>query len=311
MATKKTTKTSQFETEKNEEVRKTAAGYTVEAALKAVSSAQATIGKTLANVGEQLQTQIQELDTVKKAVELEKEELARIHGVEKIAKDIEDMEAEYVLRRQTAEDGFRSFSGDLANRQADARRTNDQALADLQSKYSRDIEQQKYQFEQQKKTQLDLFNEEVRQLRASERDHTEVLHKTWAAREEELAKHETEYATLQKQVAEFPAQLAAGIAKAEAIVGNSVKRDYTHQFELLKKDADTSQAMASSTISSLKQQLGQAETVIAQLQAKLTDAEKKVESIANKALDAASGRQALAEIQAANQSSNGASSRKA
>jgi predicted nucleic acid-binding Zn-ribbon protein len=145
----------------------------------------------------------------------------------------------------------------------------------------------------------------MRVIRNQERDRSEALSKSWAARDEELKKNEALFADLQKQVAEFPAKLKTETEKAASIAGNSVKRDYEHQFELLKKDSEVAAKMSANTIESLQTTIANQNSVITTLQAKLTDAEKKVETIATKALDAASGRQTLAELQSL-RSDNGA-----
>lgn len=300
MSSKKNTKTGQFEKQQNESIVSKAAGITVDSALKTLSTAQATIGKTLAGVGEQIQSQLQELETVSKAVELKKDELEQIHGVEAIAKSIEEMEADFQSRREQTHQGYQQYINDLNVSKDSAQKEHERFTTDLNVTRQRDHSNWLYSFEQEKKTARNTLDEEFRVLRLQERDRKETQERNWAAREEELKKHETEYASLQKQVNDFPVTLKTEVDKAVAIATNSVKRDFTHQFELLKKDSETAARVSENTVATLKQQLEASNTTIAQLQQRLIESEKKVESIANKALDSASGRQALADLQSLN-----------
>lgn len=311
MSSKKNTKTGQFQKQQDEGTLTRASGITVDSALKTLSSAQAAIGKTLAGVGEQVQSQLQELDTVTKAVQLKKDELAQIHGVEVVAKSIEEMEQEFVSRRELATTNFRAFQVEQEVARTDANRNFSQFLAQQKANQDQANAEWTYNFTQEQKKARDAFAEEMRVLRAQERDRSEIQAKNWAAREEELKKNEALFAELQQKVAAFPAILEDAKAKAASIAGNSVKHDFEHRLALLQKDTEVAQKMAENTINSLNKQLDNSNAAIAVLQTKLTDAEKKVETIATKALEAASGRQALAELQGFRSDNGTQSTRKA
>ncbi len=312
MTAKKTnTKSAQIENEKNQATQKKASGITVDSALNTLSTAQAAISKTLANVGEQIQSQLQELSTVQKAVELEKQELTNLHDIHFLTKSTEDIEALCEVRKEDAKNSFKAFEAELNDRRAEIQRNHAQFTATSVAEQSRSRSEYEYQFEQSKKVSTDRLNEEFRVLRAQERDRKEGLEKVWTAREEELKKNETLFSDLQKQVAEFPQTLKAEVEKATAIVGSSVKRDYTHQIEMFKKDAEVAQRMAQSTIETLNSRIANDQKIIEALTIRLTAADQRVENIATKAMDAASGRQALAEMASfAGGNNNGAPGRK-
>jgi colicin import membrane protein len=310
MTAKKNTKTGQFEKIQNEEILNVVSGLTVESSLKTLSATQAAIGKTLAGVGEQLQAQLGTLETVTKAVELKKQELETIHGVEVLAKNMEELEEDYKNRSIVLQNLHQEFINTLEATKANYSREHSQIIAKQKSDREHAEADFQYQFAISKRSAQDSFQDELRNLQKAERDRRENLEKQWSAREEEIKRYETEYANMQKQVIDFPNVLKGEVDKQVAIAANSVKRDYVHQIELLKKDAEVAQRMSENTISTLRGQLEAANSVISDLQIRLGESDKKVESIANKALDAASGRQALAELSSLGRENGAISSRK-
>lgn len=310
MSSKKSTKTAQFTKEKDESIRKVASELTAESALASIAEVQASLGKTLASVGEKLQAKLQELANVNRAVELEKEELSRIHDVGIIAQSIEEAQAVFEARK--AELGKLSAAAllDYDEKVAEARRKYDLERDEIEQHRKRDVEQYSYDLGQEQKKRRESFDEEIRLLRNAERDRSEVLAKDWAVREGILGKAESEIVELRIKVNEFPAVLKGEVDKQVGIVGNTVKRDYEHRISLLQKDAEAEKKVADMTNRSLQEQVSKLSTELASAYARLTAADEKVAKIAEKALESASGQRALSEIQSFTQRENGATSRK-
>lgn len=296
------TKVEQFTKQQNEQVRAKAAEVTVDSALKSVSEAQAQIGKTLASVGEKLQNELQQLDTLRKAVALEKEELAAVHGKEALLNSIEELQAQYDAKRVELEEKHSSILKQYEDKQDEIARQNEQEAAVEALNRSKS-----------KLTAEAALEQEIHAAKVAERNRKEELEKSWALREETLKKSETEFADYKKQVEEFPAKLKAEVGKEVNIAVAREKRDYEHTIALLRKDAETAKQMADMQIATLKGQLDSALAQLQQANARIAESDSKVAKIAEKALESASGQRTLSELQQFQGASrdNGAAPRKA
>lgn len=295
------TKSDVANKEKNEATLKTAANLTIDAAAKKVTEAQLSIGKTLSDVTSKLQEQLQELTTVSQAVELKKAELSNIYGTEQVLKNIDELKADFENQKATIDLSFAAYEQESAAKQAS-----------LELERNKDQEQFDYEMEQSRRSERLAHEENLRVAAAAERDRKEQIERGFKERDENLKKAENELVVLRTQVQGFPAEIDAAVKKAEAIVGNTIKREYEHKLSLLQKDFDTSQLVANNTIKSLNDRLVSQDNVIGQLQVRLGDADRRVTEIATKALEAASSTKSLADVQNLIQTqNNGTSARKA
>lgn len=295
------TKSDVANKEKNETTLKTAANLTIDAAAKKVTEAQLSIGKTLSDVTSKLQENLQELNTVSQAVELRKAELSAIYGAEQVLKNIDELKADFENQKTTIDLAFAAYEQESAAKQAS-----------LELERNKEQEQFDYDLQQARRTEQLDHEEKNRLAAAQERDRREQIERGFKEREEGLKKAENELIVLRTQVQGFPAEIDAAVKKAEAITGNSIKREYEHKLSLLQKDFETSQLVANNTIKSLNDRLAAQDNVIGQLQVRLSDADKRVTDIATKALEAASSTKSLADVQNLIQTqNNGTSARKA
>lgn len=301
MASKKTKNEIQSET-KNEAVKTRVAGITVETALKSVSAAQAAIGRTLADVGEQVQKELQTLEDVRKSKELLTQELEDLHGKDALLKNTEELQVAFETKKLELDESFKIFQRDLADKQ-------DAASRQLASKE----EENQFNATKAKLAADALLESEIHAARVSERDRKEALEKTWALREESIKKNETEFADLKTQVNAFPALLKAETEKAASIAGNSVKGQYEHTLALTRKDAEAARQIADMQIKTLNDQVTKLSLQLTEAYNKLDAANTKVSEIATKALESASGQRTLAEIQSfsSKENNNGSTPRKA
>lgn len=293
MSSKKKTvaKAETFSKEKSQQTLKAASGITIETAAKKVTEAQLSIGKTLSDVTNQLQTQLQELDTVTQAVQLKQGELETIYSKEQVLKSLDELNVEFEQHKQNIEDQKLALDRERQQEEADFN----------------------FNLEQTRKNEQTQYEEQRRLVKNQHRDEDELRNKAFLAREEELKKHENELIDLRKKVEGFPAELDAAVKKDVAIATNSVKREYEHQLQLLKKDYETAQTVNNNTVAGLNARLAANDKVITELTAQLTAAQSKVAEIAKEALTSASSTKTLSEFQnmLATQGPNGQSARKA
>lgn len=300
------TKSGQFVKKNNAEALAKAQTFTKESVLNSVAKIRSTLDGQVAEIGDLVQEKLTELETVSAAVDAQKSEAERIHGVEAIARNIDEaniafQEKAAELARQTAE-MQRNYAAQLEA----ARSTNAQAVQNLENERIRNQATWSYTFEQTKKAANDQLNEEIRVSKQVEKVRTEDLNRGWALREQELQARETEIVDLRQKAASFPAELDKAVNAAEGKARGMTEREKNHEIALLNNTHQAARTVDQNTITNLTAKLAEKDKLISDLSTQLVAANTKVETIATKALESAATRQQLADTQMMNQSTNGA-----
>lgn len=301
------TKSGQFTKEKNEDIRKQVSGISSEKALQSIATAQSAVGKTFAGLAEEVQTQLQELERIKLATNLEREEQERIHGAAAIAQSIEEAQAAFDAKK--AELARKELEENIAreDRRAAAERSLTAEIQSKQDQQSKLNEQWNFTFEQRKRNETTQYEESQRKVLLEESLRKEALARDWAAREEALKARETELAQLQAKVSGFPEELKKAVDAAVAVATSSLARDHKHAIETLQTQQNAERSVLNGKLESFNNQLNGLSKSNDDLNTQLSEANKKVQEIATKALESASGRQSIADFQSLSASSgNGA-----
>jgi hypothetical protein len=282
---------------KNAAVLTSVAEVTVEKAVTAVTAAGLSVQKSLAEVSAELQAKLLELAGLDDAISIREAELEDLHGKEVVAAALDQLLVKYETQkadlnkqitelRAAWEQEQRAHTQSVAERDADT------------TKYQQRAEDAyQYTTSQRHKAAEDAWTEEQRRKHIAEEERAAQLMKSWTDREAVLKTRENELVELKAKVDAFPVELKKAEDRTAAIVGNTMKKDHQHELELLKRDAASDKAMLTAQVATAQAQAAQAQVTIADLQAKLADAYAKNSEIATKALEAASGRQALLEVQ--------------
>lgn len=281
----------------NEAVKARVGEVTVESAIRSVGATSASVGKLLAGAIEKVQTELQVLEDVKKVVALTQQDLENLHGKDALLRSIEELQVTHDTLTAELEAARQNAQLEFEAEQTAVARQNEESVAVYAHQLNKD-----------KLAAQAKLEAEIHAATTAERDRKEGLEKIWVAREELLRKSEKELADLRIAVESFPAQLKAETEKAASIAGNSVKRDFSHQLEMLQKDNAAAQVLSNLRVQTLTEQNTQLATQLAAANARVEAANAKVAEIATKALDSASGQRTLTEMQnfATKDSANGA-----
>lgn len=294
---------------KETEVRKSVEGISVDKTIADISKVSLDISRALSAVSEQLVGKVQELETVSQAIEFEKSRLEELHGKDVVASGIQALLYDYDGKCVDLTEKIAAEKAAWAKEQANHALAVKERDAELAKARERERIDYEYTTSQKRKEEDNRFAEILRASERASKEKQEALEKNWALREEELAKRENELTDLRQKVNDFPAQLKAEVGREVAIVSNTLKKDFQHEKEMLKKDADAALALMTQEVKSLRTANTDQVATIAALQRELADAKSQVAAIANKALDSASGAFALDKLQsfAKNTENNGRS----
>jgi hypothetical protein len=272
---------------------------TVDDAVKSLTAVGLDIQRTLAGVTSELTAKVTELSTLQEAIEFEKEELERLHGVDVVASSIDDMLAAHTAKEAELEAEAEQKLQDIGRMYAAKQLALKEELEAAQKARAREEDQYLYEVKQTHQKLEDQFSELMRNKQRQAKDTEEALNKNWTAREEALKARETEFKSLSEQVAGFEAKLKSEVDKAVAIATNGLKMTLTHQFALEKKDLEVKNQLVVQETTATKLENTRLLSQVQELQHKLDASTKSVQSIAEKALETSGSNMAFNQVNAA------------
>jgi len=253
------------------EVVKAASDLSLDKVTQKISGTQVEIQRALTTVSAKLAEQLQDLGNVEAAIIVKKAELKSLHDIEVGADSLTKLQAEIETAREQWTEEKR-------------RQATDRAREEEQYNYETTLKRRKAEAD---------FADKLAAQQKLEASRKELLEKQWADREAALKAREAEFATLVAQVNGFPEVLKKEVAKAEAIVGNSLKRDYEHKLALTLKDVEIEKRAAEQTIAGLNGKVTDLQSQVKRLEDQNVKAQETIRDISNKVSDSASGRQTI------------------
>lgn len=252
--------------------------------LQSLSGAGVEIQQTLSKISENLIGKHAELLAVDTTIKIKKQELAALHGVDSVLLSIDDAKT---LQSETIEE---------LNREREAIKASNNLLEEnLNQQRKREDAEFVYQLNQRRKQDADAWAEQVRVRANTERDRQETFEKSFSFREEGIKKQETAYTEAIAKLATFDAELKAKSDREVAIALNSLKKDYTHQMELVDVKHGSEILRMGNEVASNSKTIAAQEKQIADLQTQLKAAQEAQITLAKATVDGASNKAAQAD----------------
>lgn len=268
------------------EVLEAVAGLSLDSVSTNLAAAQVEVQKSLADLSAKLVDRLGLLKKVEAAIQLKQEELKQLYEIEAKEIELDDLRAEIERQRETWEE-----------EQDRKRREFEEQRAERAKQWAREEEEYEYERAQARRKKEDEFKQRMEDKEKENRNRQELLEKTWAEREAELKKRETELVELRQKVEQFPEVVKKEVNAQVAIATNSVKKEYETKATLAAKDLETFQKLAEAEKTALRQALEKANSEVVSLKTQLDQARADVKEISAKALESASGRDAMAAMQ--------------
>lgn len=251
-----------------------------------IGNLQVSLQGTLANLSATITNKIQQVDQLDTAITLKEQRLQELHGIEKEAVSLDEMKAQ-------KEEEARKWEKERDERNAQW----DEEEEERAKMWQRAEDDFKYTTEQAHKKVQDDFEAQLSKRNREELLRAEQLQRSWTERENGLKAKEQEFTDLKAQVAGFDAKLKTEVSKAEAVLGNVLKKQYEHEMALLRKDAESEKNLSAAKISAMSDQMENLEKQIHDLQVQLAAARTDAKEVATQALQSASGRQVADALQ--------------
>lgn len=245
-----------------------------------IGSLQVELQDTLASLGATITSKLALVGQVDTAIKAKQTELQELYDIEREALALEDVRA----RREAEEVEWekRNAERDIAWRDSEQLR---------QKQWTREEEEHQYAVGRRNERAEADYRVLVDRHQRDEAIRVESLERKWNERAAALKAQEDEVTGLREQVAKIDERIKAEVARAEAIVGNTLKRQHEHELVMLKKDSESAKALHAAEIQSLKNTISSLSDQIEHLQGELAKSREYAQTVTTQALDSASQRQ--------------------
>lgn len=281
---------------KESDIRQAVESASVDGVVEQISKLGLEISRALSGISEKLVEEVNRLATLRQAVDLERQELERLHKVDVAATALDQLVQEYDKQKQELEAEIAAQRSTWEESVETAERERKEQEEALKKQRQREIDEYEYKKNLERKRAQDKYDEDLRQQEKKNKERQEALEKTWAQREAALREQEEELARLRKEVAELPGRLEREVKQAAAQATQDAKQQAEQQAVLLKKEAEADRRIAELQIKTLEDVVSRQNAQVQAMQKQMDEAKKQVQEIAVRAIEGASGAKTLAHV---------------
>jgi hypothetical protein len=278
------------------EIRQAVEGISVEEVVKGISDLGLDLSKALAGLSEKLVQEVNRLSGAREAVELERQEIERLHKIDVASTALDQLVQDYTRKKAELESEIAAQRAAWDEELKRTERERKEQDENLRKQRQREIDEYEYKKALERKKAQDKYEEETKLLEKQNREKQEALEKSWQQREAALKEREEEAARLRSESESFPGRLEKACAQAAAEATRTATQKFEQQILLLKKESEAEKRLAELQIKTLEDTLARQSAQTAALQKQLDEAKQQVQEIAVKAIEGASGAKALAHI---------------
>ncbi|MFQ5573258.1 MAG: hypothetical protein ACE5EJ_03295 [Nitrosopumilaceae archaeon] len=290
-------KSKQVSRARKSKVKKDTAEASAEKAAAKLAAVNVEISKSLANIQNQTQGAIGELNTIREAIAIAEEEYSDLHGKDVVASSIAELIESYENKKAELEAEFANRKTELQSEIDTQEKTWEEAQNAKERERRQLDDDYSYNLGLNRRREDDVRKEQFRRDEIENQLKQEELVRGWEAREKALNEREEEFNALKAEVDGFTDKLKKEADTKVAIATNALKKDLEHKNQLREMEFTTRIAQLNSQVETLNTQNTEKDERIESLQGKLVAAEQKAQELAIKALEVQSGQEALRQVQ--------------
>ena len=214
-----------IEEKKAKEVIQIAESLSTEGVAKEISNLKIEASKTLAQISDRLEEEVNKFRAIQSAILLKEKELQELYEIEKSAVTLAALIESQNLKRQQFESEM-SEKKDILNQDIETLRAErekekgdyeeEKKERDTAEKKRRDREKEEYEysFKREQKLAKDKFEDEKAKLEKDIQVKKEQMENELKGREKVITEREEELSELRKKVAAFPKEMEAAVSKS-------------------------------------------------------------------------------------------------
>lgn len=276
--------------------RKSVAGISVDSVVKDITDVSLSTGRALANLTEVLTTKTKQLEEINLALQVKAQDLQTLHDKEvvesSLAALIEDHDRQK-LHLQTELAGERL---QWADEKAAHAKYVQERNAETEKARARDEDKFNYDRDLRRRTEETTWKNGLEDRKRVESLRSAEFERTLQERDAALKLREAEFNEAKARISGIQAEIDSAVKKEVAIVSNAISREHRHATEIAQRDHAAQVSSVQAQLASTKEENARLLIQVTDLGTKLSEAYGKNVSLSEKALEAASGRQAMAEL---------------
>ena len=288
------TKEQSAEKAKNKQLLEVASTYTIDSIVKGLADLQLDFGSITSGLSEKLKAESSKLDELKRAIEIEAEQLQQLQQIRVVADAFHILTQEHqeklTVLEQNATNQHEIIEKDTTQKRKIWGKEQQEFDAAVQEKTAFTIKQRQgeaadyqYDLQRERKIETDAYEETKRTSERELQESTREKDKNWAEREKLLSDNQAEFEKNQTKAAGFEEELKQAYTKAKEEVIQEVSREAKVKADLVEKEWEGSKQGYELKVQSLQQTIERQTEQIAEISAQLQATMKQAQDLAMKA----------------------------
>jgi len=297
-----------LEEKKAKEVIQVADSLSSEGVAREISNLKIETSKTLAQISDRLEEEVNKFRAIQSAISLKEKELQELYEIEKSAVTLAALIESQNQKRQAFEiemaEKKEALSQEIealrAQREQEKKEYEEEIKErDMSEKKRREREKDDYEysFKREQKLTKDKFEDEKSKLEKEIQIKKEQMESELKEREKAVAEKEEELNELRKKVNAFPKELETTVAKAIKETTDRLNLEAKNREELVKKEFIGERNVLTTRIESLEKIVKEQSEQIAKFSQQLEKAYQQVQDIAVKTIEGSSSIKSFANLQ--------------
>lgn len=290
------TKEEEAEKAKNKQILEVASTYTVDSIVKGLADLQLEFGNIVNGISEKLSTEASKLDELKRAIDIETQQLQELQQIRVVADALH-------LLTQEHQENLKALEQNLTNQREAIEKDSAQnhklweteqeefesAVHEYNELLTKERQRQEadyqYELERKRKVEVDEYEELKRNQERELQEKNQEKEKNWAEREKILADNQPKFEEYQTKVEGFPRELDEAVKKAREEAIKDIHQDAKVRAELLEKEWESTKQGYEFKVQSLEQTIQKQIEQIENLSSQLQETMKQAQTLAMKAFD--------------------------
>src|SRR4030043_277885 len=297
-----------IEEKKAKEVIQVSESLSTEGVTREISNLKIEASKTLAQISDRLEEEVNKFRAIQSASALKERELQELYEIEKSAVTLAALIESQSQKRESFESEMaekkEALSQEIEVLRAEREKEKNDYEAeikerDIAEKKRRDREKEEYEysFKREQKLAKDKFEDEKGKLEKEIQIKKEQMQSELREREKMIAEREEELNELRKKVSVFPKEIETAVSKAMKETTERLGLEAKNREELMKKEFLGERNVFTTRIESLEKIVKEQNEQIAKLSQQLEKAYQQVQEIAVKTIEGSSTIKSFATLQ--------------
>jgi hypothetical protein len=297
-----------LEEKKAKEVIQVAESLSSEGVAKEISNLKIETSKTLAQISDRLEEEVNKFRAIQSAIALKEKELQELYEIEKSAVSLaaliesqnqkrEAFETEMAEKKEALSQEIEALRAQREQEKKEYEEETKERDTTEKKRRDREKEEYEYSFKREQKLTKDKFEDEKAKLEKEIHTKKEQMESELKEREKVVAAKEEELNELRKKVSTFPKDMEAAVSKAVKETTERLILEAKNREELMKKEFIGERNVLTTRIESLEKIVKEQNEQIAKLTQQLEKAYQQVQEIAVKTIEGSSTSKSIANLQ--------------